>query len=807
MAITNDLLIFKYNNYYNRLVKVEDTLAGYREEGEEVYSFTANFNPGNGVVTQILVGTGDYDGKGDYLLVGLYYIDSNTRETSYRIDSRWFILDAERTRGGQYLLTLKRDVVVDYYNIVLDAPCFIEKATLATNNPLIFNKEDFQVNQIKTYENLLKDDIGCAWLVGYLSATQSIEGISVTKKNINTNVELVGNIASWAWYNYTNLSHSSQDYHNNANNLVFRIYFSAKGVANNYEAVWDFANKSYTVIEGGIFLSDDYAVEFEWESNSKSRELIDNFMTAAIAQISSLNVRTELLPNYIGDITELSGRVLKTTDNEYYNTSVTQFADTERSKERINTSGTLALLLKNIADSVTGVAQDHTIAPLYDVSLTNYKLTLTSITDEYSITFNLDINKYCTNDVYRIIAIPYPDADKRFIIDGAKSEDGTTALPQIFMSRENALEIANAIIKKGGGSSASSLVYDFQLLPYCPIKQQYNWEVFDVIKYTALGGVSPLEGKYTIVGDKGIVFEVVEPSFTFNINEPITVSEPKVENQCDMYRLCSPNWASIFEFNAAKNGGVNYFNVDCRYKPYTPYIHINPNFKLLYGQDFNDARGLILAGDFSLTSISDAYTNYELQNKTYQLMFDRQIENLEVQQKYQRINEIAGTVTGTLSGGTSGTLAGNMLSSGSVLGSTIGGIVGAGASLVGGIIDYNINEKLRHEAIDYTKDNFNYSLQAIKAKPDTLTKVSAINNNNKIYPVLEYYTCTDVEKEAFRKKLQYNGMSVGIIDTIRNYVYTTPTYIKGKIIRIEGLEDDYHVANEIAREMYLGMFI
>ena len=44
-----------------------------------------------------------------------------------------------------------------------------------------------------------------------------------------------------------------------------------------------------------------------------------------------------------------------------------------------------------------------------------------------------------------------------------------------------------------------------------------------------------------------------------------------------------------FEFSPAKNGGVEYFNVDYLYRPFSPYIHVTPNFGGLYGKDFNDA--------------------------------------------------------------------------------------------------------------------------------------------------------------------------------------------------------------------------
>ena len=79
-----------------------------------------------------------------------------------------------------------------------------------------------------------------------------------------------------------------------------------------------------------------------------------------------------------------------------------------------------------------------------------------------------------------------------------------------------------------------------------------------------------------------------------------------MDNETKMYRLCSPNWASSFEFSPIKNNGVSYFNIYCTFKPYQPYIRIAPGFRNLYGADYNDARGLILGGDYSIDRADSA---------------------------------------------------------------------------------------------------------------------------------------------------------------------------------------------------------
>ena len=116
------------------------------------------------------------------------------------------------------------------------------------------------------------------------------------------------------------------------------------------------------------------------------------------------------------------------------------------------------------------------------------------------------------------------------------------------------------------------------------------------------------------------------------------------------------------------------------------------------------------------------------------------------------------------------------------------------------------NEQLRAENMDYTKDMFGYQLGNIKAVPDSLSKTTAYTKNNKYFPFLEYYTCTEEEKNALKNKLKYNGMTVMAIGTISEYLKPEESYIKGRLIRLVG-DYDNHYVNELSQELYKGVYI
>ena len=177
-------------------------------------------------------------------------------------------------------------------------------------------------------------------------------------------------------------------------------------------------------------------------------------------------------------------------------------------------------------------------------------------------------------------------------------------------------------------------------------------------------------------------------------------------------------------------------------------------------------------------------------------MFNREIQNMEVTHKYQMIQGGVQAIAGVAQGAVSG----------AALGGVGGAIAGGVASLAGGIADQVINQKLYNEALDYKTDLYNMQLGNIKAQPNSLAKTTAFNIDTRKFPILEYYTCTEQEKQAAANKIAYNGMTVGRIGTINEFLQPDYSYIKGKLIRLETIEDTNYL-NEIASEIYKGVFI
>lgn len=917
------LYCLKYNNYCNRIVRKEDNLSSYLAKDPNYQVISGNsFNPGDGVKTELIFNYSIPNITGDY---AIYATDTG------EIKSRWFIIEGDRIRSGQYILRLRRDLIVDSYDYIINAPCFIEKATLDKSDPMIFNSENMGFNQIKKNEYLLQDETKSAWVVGYVPNNfgRNDSGVYETKE-VTAKIPLdhwdieVTNLQDWEYYQYIANYFSTASTNNHYGIAVsLRTSKGQLGVVSSFNeyGTGDTLNRStfenpYFSFSNNTGLSVNNGSNWLDYSSSDLKIFVDSVIKNAKNQYNTLNdlVNAELgLPSTIesNNFLALKGKTIKVGTDFYKIDLVSEWTNRSVAKKLISASPMFDVLNSNkptkatvngTSYTVNGTANNLTYMAYGEYK--RYKITLSPVYG--TIKCSIDTSKiYELNDSpYKMFCIPYSDELKVY-------KNGAL---QYTSAKNIALSLGTAI----GESVGSANVYDVQLLPFCPLREYIKpsmaiWSIdaehisdidinedFKMIvkstytqdSYVAVDGelsndftlniyntqsgrlLKTYKGSYFGVFSQGFSFSdaeqelfyqswteytnsgttielivakdsvltsdnmdytsvlyqfngmTIQPAmfdygdsvgindikndkddtvgkvfwcrtstFTFNIDkfgdeyisDVCKVTNPKIQNETEMWRLVSPNYNGQFEFSVAKNGGVTFFNVDCNYKPFNPYIHINPDFGLLYGKDFNDSRGLICGGDFSLPQVSNAWANYETSNKNYQNIFNREVQNMEVNNNVSRVTDVTGAIAGTVSG--------------SFLAGAAGGVLTGAA----GLADFVANEYLRTEAMDYKRDMFGYQLGNIKAMPNSLTRTSAFTYNNKIFPILEYYSCTDEEVEALENKLLYNGMTVMRIGKIKDFIIPySSTYIKGRLIRLDGTGEDFHYVKELSDEIYKG---
>ena len=794
------IYFLQFQSKVNRIVKSYADIDGYSSFIiQEIGSKDAtNFPYSDGVVTKEFYNF-KTDKMPDYAIIA---------DNDGIVRSRWYIEQTRYTRSGQWEVTFRRDVLADFNTEILSATVLIEKATVSDNDPAIYNQEPITFNSIKKKETILRDSSGISWLVGYISADNSSE----KKYDASTSTQIrktVAGIANWEYYRYTNeyfVGPASQITYNvkyNGQNSSTGFWLAQMAFNTFGGAATDTANPTmgYQHLSVG-----DYAYNESQKYNankntyvSKVRGISGNtwnsgeVYSSVIDKLKDFSDLDSIFINQLGTLhTPDEEGAFKAMEGMLIYDSVSQkaYRVDVRMRYREKMERYAPGKGSSIYNRVKSLMAEAGRTNYNDISNSNndiyvkyyanyYNIVLTEV-ENHNVSVTITSSRHILNDApYTMFAIPYEGVTYKVGIETYESD------------REAALAIARQITMDLKSSGA---LYDLQLLPYCP-----RQDLIDV-GFIDLRSAQEHED-YEIITDgdntfKSFLLFCKESSFTFDINEEIIITEKKVQNQCDMWRLCSPNYNGVFEFNAAKNNGVNYFNVDCTYRPYNPYIHVNPNFKDLYGSDYDDARGLICAGDFSMPACTDKWLEYEAQNKNYQNSFDRSIQHLEIEQKYQRINQIAGAIGGVGAGAVGG----------GVIGGIPGAIAGGALSAAGGLADVLIGEQMRTEQIRYQKDIFAFNLENIKALPNSLAKVSAFNKNNKIFPFLEYYTCTEIEKEAFRNMIKYDGMTVNRIGTIAEYLKENDIqYIKATLIRCD-IHDDLHIVDVIASELMKGAY-
>ena len=185
-------------------------------------------------------------------------------------------------------------------------------------------------------------------------------------------------------------------------------------------------------------------------------------------------------------------------------------------------------------------------------------------------------------------------------------------------------------------------------------------------------------------------------------------------------------------------------------------------------------------------------------------MFDRQIKNMDVQNDVNRQGALAQAIVAPITGGASGATAGAQI--GGVPGAIAGAIGGAIGGAVTGGVDYANTVRMMEENRQYAIDMYGYNLQNIQAIPTSLTKTSALTYNTRVWPFVEYYTCTDKEREALKYKIKYNGMTVMKVGKLNEYQLGEGNFYKGKLIRLN-LHVDSHMAYEIYNELLKGVYL
>ena len=814
------IYLFNYNNYYNRKVKILTE----SELSQNIFAqANINFNKSDGINTSQVINYPATEKNPDYAVI------TDIINGVEKITSRWYVMEASWQRLNQYVLTLQRDVMADYWSYISTCTAHIYKGWVANTSPLIFNSEETSLNKIKIGEMLLRDKSHTPWIVGYVGEKAftgtpfTVETVSVTdatifKNNLDdlyaefprtyTSKQPVLGSGSNGFYYAFYVKCIDKD--NPSNIQMFKLTLGSAGFKIDYATEAD--------INKGIFTINQYNLSEFVPAVSR----LARFVAPRMGSTDEFGIYYDF-DNNIDDASYAAEQKAKNNAGktakvgvDFYTLYYSNYETSTTSQNYIESDNRAEMMW--LRDSLEQAQQNGLGTSNWNGTTVKDARVVTIVNDTYNWygQWNKIESNYITEEIgkgvvqcedapYYMFCIPYNPIDFRYKTTASDITSDVT------VSRN----IATQLIKQFGAN-----LYDIQLLPYFPTQEILPNVAADDIGWLKLNEIN--KSFYTLIKKKGaaenappvsFIYWAPRTSFSFEINQEFAASDDvKVQNETESARLCSPNYASYFDFSIAKNRGVKKFLVDCNYKPGIPYIHVVPKFNKtgIYGaSNYNDARGLICSGDFSMTQVQDSYINYLPNNKNYEAIFRTQMDTLDKQHNYENTQALVGAIAGAVGAAGAGA-AGGAMSFGSPLGIIGGAAISGAASLAGGLIDYDMGKNLRKTIRDSTETIHNLQIGNIQSMPNPLTKVGAQNQNNKLYPFVEIYKCTQTELEAFENQIKYSGMTVGVTDTLNKYYNADPdastNFIQADVIRLE-IPDDNHVIAMIADELKKGVYV
>ena len=826
--IFDTVYFYKFNNYYNRIIKRYDTIAEYTANATLLGSqANCNFVHGDGVNSNFTWNklATDTDTP-DYVVVDDY--KGNI--------SRWFVTNSFKSRDRQDKLQLRRDLIADFYSdIVQYSPCLIRKGYVPQNNPLIFNDEGVQYNKIKQDEILIKDESNCSYIVGFLSNTTGGQNtVNGTIKDYNYDY----NYASLNDFPYKNYVEGAGNNHSEVATIIHnnspatRIYYSLKLGArtedsNGYqlsdiEIVWrttgvgrpSYYTPSYSGNAGnGTFyrsvstLSNTNVILYcdsgsaDYSTDVEMDYIYANYIISLYTKISNLstsyaescfNLETGIyssLQQYVGKKIKIGSTVYTVSlqSTNYRNTYVTYNAYNPTILSAFNS---IISYINNNKPSQAEMSSGVYTMRYYN-NANRYQpsdLKIMTELDDYYLVFteassNIYTDLDSPNDRTHLSSQPFD----MFMLINESNISYKVNTTNFVSNHEVNINMAQALCQVSGAGA-----YDIQIVPFNPMRGTIladgtlNFYGYDV--HEIKNSANTVIGHYVMCNSADLKFTLEKNDLKIN------PTNYKKDYNLKQYRLCSPNQETMFEFSPSMNGGINTWEISCNYRPYASYVKVQPTWNWMYGEPMynskTDFRGLVYNSALCITQLSDAWANYVSNNKNYQQLFDNQISTLTKQQEVQ-LNAMEET-----------------LGLRSFTGMPIGSIL----RVIGGSKDIEMTRELNNIAISKMETDFKYQMDNVKSMPHTIKKLTNINEDTRVFPFIEIYSASATEEASFDYKLKYTGYTIMTTGKIIDYCQDgVETFVQADLIRLDLSRSeetaDNHIASEIATELAKGIYI
>lgn len=851
--------LFKnFNNYYNRQLIKYDTLEEYLNDDKLIQTFeNRNFDIQDGLATRHIINYASAD-----LPVPDYCVVENEDNHEF---SRWFVIECRQTRGCQYEISLKRDIIAEHYEVLKASPCLIKKGYVNNSSTLVFNKEPQEYNKIKQSEHLIKDQVGTGWVLGFIERDKTHSGPIKATYYDTRPVDFDYSALPASVKNYMGISGATptsklkvlkdDDLHNigieldfttrwnmptgtninvyeytgymfaNPGNYRGKYYFNipgfAKTVDNNFCGLDETAYINVPSIPTDVAVYQGMAITYSTStlrsSTGSFAEMYSNKWHDRLSEISR-EYWWSTLPTTAGnyakyqELMSYNNKICQ-IDGSYYKCKIVRNNSTQHQRiNGLNLSQSFyfgnqmksCLPTDNDMQSMQ-TAASYSEAPKY---YTGYSRADATARDFYLYYFDEDLYINLVQENIQVWTELTSPSNRDHLVDAPYDMFAIPYADEDFTYTDGTntypanKNMAINLAIEICRSLGSSAAYDIQIVPFCPLISKQG--IQSTPMNIALCSKQPIR--------KGTA---------------LTTSDPIV----GYYLWCDKSSYSFY-INETRDA-LTLNNSELTYKEITQmneYILCSPAKDSTY--EFNPAmnRGIhkwnisfdyrpyssyikiqpdfdYLYGSSSFSGQTDVRGLIFNGNYSITQLSNAWAEYVNSNKNYQQIfdTQVDTQINkfGKQQKAQWDTVGARNWSFNPI--KTVLGIVGESKQM-----DYD--REIFNMDISAQREIFNYQLDNIKSKPDAISKLTSLNIDFRIFPYVEIYSTNDSELQFFRDNMKWNGMTIMVTGYIEQYLKPAgeETFIQATIIRYnENIqhENDYTLVSELNKELDMGVYI
>ena len=714
----------------------------------------------------------------------IYVLANGEKLPTYIYDTdkkwRWFVTGITQLRTKKYQISLLRDVISESPEIWKEEEAYISAGIASDFNK--YKRWNLPYTNTKVKQERLNFGGKSSFFVYYVNEQVLSNDSTLSENDLNikgasipgigsANVDFqVDNLNEIPYFEYVNAgnvnlwtNHKADTRFKMARGYTY-VYTYTNGSMSNGVRNDDYYNSNYAVISTYPGVIDNNTNNCKTNFTTAVRNFISNYENSLGSIISQ--TETNSLLNYVDK------NIFNTADSKMYTIRCTSNVTNYNINLSQAQTGTLSSALQSINWGGATLGNKNGSYFTFKSSSTTYSFTLEEIgtASTYDFNFIAGARKLPKSAVKCLNIV-----SSGTILDS----DIAQALMQAQLNGVNGISSQPENITDGANVGR---IIDIQYLPFCVAK-----ETNENVKINNTAMVSQF---------------LSNDDYTYYTNLPDLTN---INKETDTIKIVSPSRASQFLFRPYDNDGNMEFTTKVTLKPFSSIIYIRPSTKGLLINDWDDKDCLIINEDFSLTNVTNAWTQYIYNNKNYSNIFERELQGREFERTWERRIEQAQQKADiwsarNLSSEKARAATGNL--------PIISNVAGAIANTMADPIymqmaqlDRQYNEAVYQEGMSLSRDMFEYQMENLQSQPNIPSKITTIDVKFLDGVYLEFYSTNDTELLAIQNYYRYNGNRIDAYGSFSNY---WGWFVKGKIIISENYTQPE--IDELNRRLDMGIF-